>query len=321
MVELAPTPDLLDAARRCGRREWTVDTVSISTNRHLGKLVGAGLATLFYVTAEAKHSGQQDYWRLTDAGEHWLATHDQAPASPIAPGAAAPRARGRGAELARTADGFAPVADRDVVSGEVLAAEEHWETGDIVLAADRSLWCRAHHDDIAQGWPWAYAAEYAPRRSGGSVPEGAVEEHVPVRPLTLLLRDGRPVITAPPTLVGSPSVAARAAEPEPARAPVDPNASLRAALRDWAASWVRGVPPHLTTEVAAGVFERLLATHPGAAPEVIAVALIGQADQWDEVDAVIAAVRRFVAADPPRDARRAAADAPGSLRATPDTGR
>ncbi|MEU1813212.1 hypothetical protein [Micromonospora aurantiaca (nom. illeg.)] len=192
---------------------------------------------------------------------------------------------------------------RVVVTGDVLPADEHWQTGDIVLAADRALWCRARDEDIAQGWPWAYAGDHAPRSVGDHLPEGAVEEQRPVRPLTLLLRDGRPVV-------------AQAAEPGTERtATDDQNARLRAALRDQSREWARGIPPHLTPEVASTVFERMLAAYPGATPEVIAVALVRRADQWDEVAAVDAALRRVCSPDqPPAEPAGPAGTAPVPAR-------
>jgi hypothetical protein len=74
--------------------------------------------------------------------------------------------------------------------------QPQWEPGDVVLAADGSLWCRAAEHDIEQGWPWAYCHGSAPR-GGVAMPEGSVAEDYPVRPLRLLLRDGQPVVTGP----------------------------------------------------------------------------------------------------------------------------
>ncbi|MCX4750962.1 hypothetical protein OG455_41510 [Kitasatospora sp. NBC_01287] len=62
-----------------------------------------------------------------------------------------------------------------------------WQPGDLVLAADGHLWVRAYPEDVEKGWPWAHSAETV---GAGS---GAVEEDYPVRPLTLLVRDGRAV--------------------------------------------------------------------------------------------------------------------------------
>ncbi|MEU7802558.1 hypothetical protein AB0B10_25190 [Micromonospora arborensis] len=212
---------------------------------------------------------------------------------------------------------------RVVVTGDVLPADEHWQTGDIVLDANRALYCRAHDEDIAQGWPWAYAHGHAPRREGGYVPEGGIEETGPVRPLTLLLRDGQPVVVAatdsvPPAVVALDSTPA-SQQVETA----DQNDRLRAALREQAREWNRGIPPYLTLEVATTVFERMLAAYPGATPEVIAVALIRLAEQWDEVAAVDAALRRFgpptqPSADPDASTGDMPATRPGQERGGDD---
>ncbi len=91
----------------------------------------------------------------------------------------------------------AVIARRGALSGDLLDPVECWQPGDIVLDADRGLWCRAEQRDVAQGWPWAYAPSRAPRRQDNNIPEGAVAEKDPVRPLTLILRDGRPVHVNP----------------------------------------------------------------------------------------------------------------------------
>jgi hypothetical protein len=77
-----------------------------------------------------------------------------------------------------------------VVSG-MTNQRERWEPGDIVLAADRSLWCRAQDHDVAQGWPWSSGPSTAPK-DGQAVREGHAAEDDPVRPLTLLVRNGKP---------------------------------------------------------------------------------------------------------------------------------
>lgn len=69
---------------------------------------------------------------------------------------------------------------------------ESWVAGDVVLAADGGLWVRAAAHDVAQGWPWAYCHGDAPQTGRTPPPEGAVEEGYPVRPLVLLIREGRP---------------------------------------------------------------------------------------------------------------------------------
>ncbi|WP_157536194.1 hypothetical protein [Kitasatospora mediocidica] len=62
-----------------------------------------------------------------------------------------------------------------------------WQTGDLVLAADGHLWVRAYPEDVAKGWAWAHSTEQVGASSG------AVEEEYPERPLTLLVREGKPV--------------------------------------------------------------------------------------------------------------------------------
>ena len=83
---------------------------------------------------------------------------------------------------------------------------EWWEPGDVVLDANGGLWWRSHEASVAEGWPWAYAHSCAPRpdpsRPDGpvvAVPEGAVTEEYPVRPLTLLVRRGKAVLASPAT--------------------------------------------------------------------------------------------------------------------------
>jgi hypothetical protein len=78
-----------------------------------------------------------------------------------------------------------------------MTGVERWEPGDVVLAGDGSLYTRAEQHDVAQGWPWANGAEYVPVAGVCPAPEGAVEEDYPQRPLVLLVRNGRPVVTDP----------------------------------------------------------------------------------------------------------------------------
>jgi hypothetical protein len=59
-----------------------------------------------------------------------------------------------------------------------MSGTEQWQPGDVVLAADLRLWSRAS----PPGPPWWQV---------GSV--CYVSEDVPVRPLTLLVRDSKPV--------------------------------------------------------------------------------------------------------------------------------
>ncbi|MEU8360132.1 hypothetical protein AB0C27_29385 [Nonomuraea sp. NPDC048882] len=77
---------------------------------------------------------------------------------------------------------------------------ERWQPGDLVVDADGALFTRAGAgEDAERGLPWGRPAEVTRRDDGGvHVPEGVVAESVPVRPLTLLLRDGRPALPAVP---------------------------------------------------------------------------------------------------------------------------
>lgn len=68
---------------------------------------------------------------------------------------------------------------------------EEWRHGDVVLAADGRIWTRAHPDDQARGWPWASGAEVTAAHGQPYAPEGGCPEETPVRPLTLLVRNGR----------------------------------------------------------------------------------------------------------------------------------
>lgn len=99
--------------------------------------------------------------------------------------------------------------------------EERWEPGDLVIAADKGLWVRASEEDTAKGWPWGY-----PYESAGYPSTGAVEEGHPVRPLTLLVRRGRPVTTIrypEQTAEPAPDADTTAVHPDPwnATEPVD----------------------------------------------------------------------------------------------------
>lgn len=79
MTDLKPTPELIATARRCFTGSWTVGPdggIEVGTNLHLAELVGAGYAQLRYVSATAQINGREDHWRLTEAGEKWLAQHD-----------------------------------------------------------------------------------------------------------------------------------------------------------------------------------------------------------------------------------------------------
>ena len=76
------------------------------------------------------------------------------------------------------------------------SVEPAWRPGDIVIDRNGDIFQRAGGDDAARGWPWHDGAEQALYRDGRTyIPDGAVDEHAPERPLTLLVRDGQPVTT------------------------------------------------------------------------------------------------------------------------------
>jgi len=58
-----------------------------------------------------------------------------------------------------------------------------WRTGDLIFDANGDLFQRADEDQVAQGWPWGSAESRS----------GSVDEAHPRRPVTLLVRDGRPI--------------------------------------------------------------------------------------------------------------------------------
>ena len=66
-----------------------------------------------------------------------------------------------------------------------------WQTGDLILSADRKLWVRADTESVAQGWPWRNPPEqWDMSRAGG---EGSVSEEQIQRPVTLLVRGGEAI--------------------------------------------------------------------------------------------------------------------------------
>lgn len=74
-----PTPERIAAAKRAAGRDWTFGpegTVEIDHNGVLRVMVAAGLITPHFVTPSAQIRGQDDYYRLTEAGQQWLASAD-----------------------------------------------------------------------------------------------------------------------------------------------------------------------------------------------------------------------------------------------------
>ncbi|MEU4558421.1 hypothetical protein AB0F72_08525 [Actinoplanes sp. NPDC023936] len=80
MSDVYPTPERLDVAHRASGRNWTfgpIGPVEIDHNGALRVMVGAGLIKPHYVTPEQQLAGQNDYYRLTEAGERWLAENEE----------------------------------------------------------------------------------------------------------------------------------------------------------------------------------------------------------------------------------------------------
>lgn len=67
---------------------------------------------------------------------------------------------------------------------------EQWEPGDVVLAADGALWRYVYADTLtARGLRWALL-RVLPPSPGGHL----AAEDVPMRPLVLLVRNGKPML-------------------------------------------------------------------------------------------------------------------------------
>lgn len=74
-MPLEPTPERIAAAKRASGRDWTFGpegTVAIITNPVLADMVDAGLIQPRFVSPQAQIGGQDDYYRLTEAGRAWL---------------------------------------------------------------------------------------------------------------------------------------------------------------------------------------------------------------------------------------------------------
>jgi DNA-binding PadR family transcriptional regulator len=73
---LEATSERIAAAQRARGRDWTFGpegTVAIATDPVLGEMVGAGLIAPHFVSPDQQINGQDDYYRLTEGGEKWLA--------------------------------------------------------------------------------------------------------------------------------------------------------------------------------------------------------------------------------------------------------
>ena len=79
-MEVYPTPERLDAARRAARKTWTFGAegaIEVDHNGALRVMVGAGLVAPHFVSPQQQLAGRSDYYRLTEAGERWLAENEE----------------------------------------------------------------------------------------------------------------------------------------------------------------------------------------------------------------------------------------------------
>lgn len=68
-----------------------------------------------------------------------------------------------------------------------------WQPGDVILSADRRLFIRSGDGSTGGGrWPWHEGVEYVPAGGPGG-PEGGTPDEDVRRPVTLLIRAGRPL--------------------------------------------------------------------------------------------------------------------------------
>lgn len=69
-----------------------------------------------------------------------------------------------------------------------------WQPGDVVMAADRSLYIRCSEGNDGGGrWPWSQGAGYVPEISDQGVGGGSTADEDVPRPLTLIIRGGLPL--------------------------------------------------------------------------------------------------------------------------------
>lgn len=98
-------------------------------------------------------------------------------------------------EIHRRSEEVRAMSDWGTWPGRELFPGENWQPGDIVADAEGQLWTRCSRYYWDQGWPWHESADHlvAPTREGNlpGGPEGAREEEAPVRPLTLVARNGK----------------------------------------------------------------------------------------------------------------------------------
>lgn len=76
MTALEATPERIATAKRARGRDWTFGpegAVLVTDDPILGEMVSAVLIAARFVSPEQQINGQDDYYRLTEAGEKWLA--------------------------------------------------------------------------------------------------------------------------------------------------------------------------------------------------------------------------------------------------------
>lgn len=76
MPDLEATPERIAVAKRAQTREWAFGPEGageIMRDAALGDMVAAGLIAPHFVSATQQINGRSDHYRLTEAGEQWLA--------------------------------------------------------------------------------------------------------------------------------------------------------------------------------------------------------------------------------------------------------
>lgn len=68
-----------------------------------------------------------------------------------------------------------------------------YQPGDVVVDADGWIWVRCRTHCIREGLPWSFGLKHLPIPGRFPPPEGHATDLAPVRPLTLLIRDGQTV--------------------------------------------------------------------------------------------------------------------------------
>jgi hypothetical protein len=68
-----------------------------------------------------------------------------------------------------------------------------YQPGDVIADADGWIWTRGTQSSIREGLGWSFGLKYLPVPGVREPPEGHATDLAPTPPLTLLIRDGRPV--------------------------------------------------------------------------------------------------------------------------------